>query len=426
MKNILILLFLTLVVITNSQAQKEPKSFLYTNVTVHLGNGEVLKDGMVGVRDGKIDMVLPIHAKIALNYQVTIDGEGKHLYPSLIAPNTRLGLEEIEAVRASLDFTEVGNFNPNIRSIIAYNTDSEVVPTIRSNGILLAQIVPSGGRISGQSSIAYTEAENWEDAAFALDNCVHLQWPNRIRYTGWWAQKGDTEIDKQYNENLEAIRVYFDAAKAYAQKKTVDIKNLKFETMKLLFSKEKKLIVHVDNAKSMMDAVNILQAYGVEVVLQGANEAWKITDYLKEKNVAVILNNVHHLPKREDDDVYQPYKTPVLLQEKGIKFALAMEGSWNVRNLPFQAGQAVAFGLDKEAALRSITLSTAEILGIADRVGSIEEGKDATFIVSKGDILDMRSSVVVDAFILGRRVNLGDKQKDLYDKYMEKYELKKN
>lgn len=424
MKNTINLIALIIVLITNLQAQKELKSFVYTNVTVHIGNGEVIENGMVGVRDGKIDMVLPAQTKIGLNYQVTIDGQGKHLYPSLIAPNTRLGLEEIEAVRASLDFREVGNFNPNIRSIIAYNTDSEVVPTIRSNGILLAQIVPEGGRISGQSSIAYTEAYNWEDAAFALDNCVHLHWPNRVRYTGWWAEQGDTEMDKQYNNNLEAIRVYFDAAKAYAQKKSVEQKNLKFETMKALFSKEKKLVVHVDNAKSMMDAVNILQPYGVEVVLQGANEAWKIADFLKEKNVAVILNNVHHLPKIEDDDVDQPFKTPVLLQQKGIKFALAMEGSWNVRNLPFQAGQAVAFGLDKEAALRSITLSTAEILGVATRVGSIEKGKDATFIVSQGDILDMRTSVVFDAFILGRRVDLGDKQKDLYDKYMEKYQLK--
>ena len=428
MKTIYSILMLLFGVIAIGNAQKKPTSFLYANVTIHIGNGEVIEQGMIGVRDGKIDLVESMDAEVSAKYDLTIDGEGKHIYPGFIAPNTRLGLEEVQSVRATRDYREVGHFNPNIRSIIAYNTDSKVVPTVRSNGVLLAQVVPEGGRISGQSSVVYTEAENWEDAALMLDNCVHLHWPNRVRYTGWWAQKGRTELDKNYNKNLQAIRVYFDAAKAYAQKKEVTQKNLKFETMKALFSKTKKLVVHVNDVRSIMDAINTLQTYGVEVVIQGGAESWKIADFLKEKNVAVILDDIHQLPRREDSDIDQPFKTPAMLQEKGVKFAFSMriQGSWNVRNLMFQAGQAVSYGLDKEAAVRALTLSTAEILGIDKKVGSLEKGKDATFVVSKGDALDVRTSVITDAFMAGRKVDLGDKQKALYEKYMKKYDLKKD
>jgi len=402
---------------------KKPNSFLYANVTIHVGNGDVIENGMIGIRKGKIDLVESMEAKVGVNYDLTIDGKGRHIYPGLIAPNTRLGLEEIEAVRATRDYREVGRFNPNIRSIIAYNTDSKIIPTVRSNGVLLAQIVPQGGRISGQSSVAYTEAYNWEDAALQLDNAVHLRWPNRVRYTGWWAQKGATYSGKNYDKHLRAVRAYFDAAKAYAQKEKVETTNLKFETMKELFAKKKKLFVHVDDAQAMMDAINLLEPYEVDIVIQGGADAWKVADFIKEKNIAVILNNVHTLPRRSDEDIDQPYKTPAILQKKGILFAMGMQGSWNVRNLAFQAGQAVNYGLDKEAALASITLSTAKILGIDDRVGSLEKGKDATFIISKGDVLDMRTSVITDAFIEGNKVNLNDKQKSLYNKYMKRYGL---
>ncbi|WMX15240.1 MULTISPECIES: amidohydrolase family protein [unclassified Aureispira] len=428
MKLIFSLLIIWGIATLNVVAQKNTStSFLYTNVTIHIGNGKVIENGQIGVTNGKIDLVETMDAKPSSKYDRTIDGNGQHVYPGFIAPNTRLGLEEIQAVRSTIDYREVGNFNPNIRSIIAYNTDSKVVPTVRSNGVLLAQIVPEGGRISGQSSIVYTQGDNWEDATLAFDNCVHLRWPNRVRYTGWWAQRGRTEMNKDYNNGMTATRVYFDAAQAYAQKTSVEQKNLKFETMKALFQKKKKLIVHADDAKSMMDAINLLQPYGVDLVIQGGIEAWKIVDFLKEKNVPVILDDVQQLPRRDDSDIDQPFKTPAVLQAKGVKFAFSLnrQGSWNVRNLMFQAGQAIGHGLDQEAALSALTLNTAEILGIADRVGSLETGKDATFIVSEGDALDMRTSVITAAFMAGNAVDLGNKQKDLYNKYMEKYDLKK-
>jgi len=427
MKRIFSLLIVCSLSLLSLKAQKNmPKSFLYTNVRIHIGNGTVIENGKIGVADGKINLVEKMVTQSNAKYEVTIDGKGQEIYPGFIAANTRLGLEEIGAVRSTVDYREVGNFNPNVRSIIAYNTDSKVTPTVRSNGVLLAQVVPEGGRISGQSSIVYTQGDNWEDAALAFDNCVHLRWPSRVRYTGWWAQRGRTEMNKNYNKGMEATRVYFDAAKAYAQKKSVERKNLKFETMKALFNNQKKLVVHAEDAKSMMDAINLLETYGIDLVIQGGTESWKIVDFLKEKKVPVILNDVQQLPRRDDSDINQPFKTPGVLEANGIKFAFSLNrhGSWNVRNMMFQAGQAVGYGLDKEAAVSALTLNVAEILGIEDRVGSLEIGKDATFIVSKGDVLDMRTSVIIAAFMAGRTVDLGDKQKELYDKYMEKYDLK--
>ncbi|MCH2043740.1 MAG: amidohydrolase family protein [Saprospiraceae bacterium] len=397
------------------------ESVAITNVTLHLGNGKVIEKGAIGIKDGKIQEVG--ETVTTANYEQNIDGQGQHVYPGLIAPNSRLGLEEVEAVRSTRDFREVGKNNPSLRSIIAYNTDSHITPTVRSNGILMVQVVPEGGRISGQSSVAYTEAFNWEDAAVALDNCIHLHWPNRFHFTGWWAAPGPTKGNKKYEQNLEMIKVYFDAAKAYYNKEKVEEKNLKFEAMNGLFDKKKKLFIHVDDARSIMEAVELLEPYGMDLVIMGGAESWMITDFMKEKNLPVVLSNVHRLPRQIDEDIDQPYKTPALLQEAGILFAFSMEGSWNIRNLPFQAGQAVGYGLDAEAAIAAMTSNAAQILGISDRVGTLEKGKEATIIMSKGDVMDMRTSVITDAYIQGKKVDLDDKQKALYRKYAKKYGL---
>lgn len=403
----------------------QSNSFVITNVMIHVGNGKVIEKGAIGVKNGKIDAV-DEQSKVAVkSYSEQIDGNGQHLYPGFIAPNTQLGLIEIEAVRATSDFREVGAYNPNIRSIIAYNTDSDIIPTIRSNGILLAEVTPQGGTMPGQSSIVQLEAFNWEDAALKMDHLLHLNWPNRFRFSGWWAAPGETNENKDYSHEVEVIKMYFDAALAYSNIEKPEKINVRFEALRGLFDKSKKLLIHVDDAKSMLEAYEVFKTYNIELVYVGAAEAWRIADFLKEKNLAVILRNVHSLPRLEHDDVDQPYKTPAFLHEKGVKFALSMDGSWNQRNLPFQAGHAVGYGLQKEQALTAITLHSAEILGISDRVGSLELGKDATLIISKGDVLDMRSSIITAAYIQGKKVNLGDKQKDLYDKYMDKYQLKK-
>ena len=399
------------------------KSFVITNATIHVGNGTVIEKGALGIKNGKISEVGPAD-KVGKGYEQTIDAKGQHLYPGFIASNTQLGLVEIEAVRATNDFREVGNFNPNVRSIIAYNTDSEIIPTIRSNVVLIAQITPQGGRMPGQSSVVHLEGDNYEEALLQTDGSVHLNWPSRYSFGGWWGEPGESSMNKNYTRDVEGIKLFFDAALAYSKTDKPENANMRFDAMKGLFAKNKKLFVHVDDAQSMYEAFELLKDYKIELVYVGASEAWKAADFLKKNNIPVILGNVHALPSHEHDDVDLPYKHPALLQAKGVKFALSLEGSWQQRNLMFQAGHAVGFGLSKEEALRSITLSAAEILGIADRVGSLEIGKDATFILSVGDALDMRTSLVTDAYIQGKQVSLRNKQKDLYDKYLQKFGIK--
>ena len=419
----LLLIFLSILFVQPNIAQD--KSFIVTNVTIHTGKGQVIEKGAIGVKNGKIVAVEALDKVNTKGYATQIDGKGQHVYPGFIAPNTQLGLVEIEAVRSTADFREVGAYNPNIRSIIAYNTDSDVVPTIRSNGILLAEITPQGGRMSGQSSVVQLEANNWEDAALKMDHISHLNWPSRFNFRGWWAEPGGSNENKEYANDVEVIKMYFDAALAYTKIENPEKVNVRFEALRGLFDKSKKLFVHVDDAKSMLEAYELFKAYDIDLVYVGAAESWRIADFLKANNIPVILGNVHSLPKHNHEDIDQPYKTPAMLEQKGVKFALSMDGSWNQRNLAFQAGHAVGYGLSKEAALAAITANSAEILGISDRVGSLEVGKDATFIISKGDALDMRTSIITDAYLQGIKVDLGDKQKDLYNKYMDKYKLPK-
>lgn len=401
-----------------------PESFLITNVTAHLGDGRVLQNCIIGVVKDTISVITTNPKDVTRNRYVEIfNGFQRHVYPGVIAPNTHLGLVEVEAVRATRDFNEVGQYNPNVRSIIAYNTDSDIIPTVRSNGILFAEIAPTGSRLAGQSSVTYLVGDHWEDAALKMDVGVHLYWPQRYVESGWWAAPAPPKDNKNYERQVRSIRAYFDAAYAYSSKEDPAVTNLKFESMRGLFDGSKKLLVHVEDVKSMRETVELFKTYGIELVLVGAADAWRIPDYLKENNVAVILSDVHSLPQRPDEDIDQPFRTPAILHEAGVKFCFSMNGSWQQRNLMFQAGQAVSYGLPKEAAIQALTLNTAEILGIEKLAGSLAVGKSASFIMAEGDLLDMRSSVITHAYVRGRRIKLDNKHRQLYRKYMKKYEI---
>lgn len=401
-----------------------PESFLITNVTAHLGDGRVLQNCIIGVVRDTISVITTNPKDVIRNRYIEVfNGFQRHVYPGVIAPNTHLGLVDIEAVRATRDFNEVGQYNPNVRSIVAYNTDSDIIPTIRSNGILFAEVAPSGSRLAGQSSVTYLVGDHWEDAALKMDVGIHLYWPNRYIESGWWAAPGPTKGNDKYNRHVQGIRAYFDAAYAYCEKEAPQTTNLKFEAMRGLFDGSKKLLVHVDDVKSIRETVELFKKYGIEVVLVGAADSWRITDYLKANDVSIILSDVHSLPQRPDEDIDQPFRTPAILHEAGIKFCFSMNGSWQQRNLMFQAGQAVSYGLPKEAALQALTLHTAEILGIEELAGSLEVGKSASFIMAEGDLLDMRSSEITHAYVRGRRIKLDNKHRKLYRKYMKKYDI---
>ena len=396
-----------------------------TNGTIHVGNGQVIENGMVVFSNGKI---IKVSAALPIADVKVFDLKGKHVYPGIIAANTNLGLVEIASVHASADYDELGDINPSIRSLVAYNTDSKVINTLRSNGILLAHIVPQGGDISGTSSVVQLDAWNWEDAAYKKDNGIHFNMPSLMNVPVQFRRPG-TEVDrvKLGLEKIETIRKFFREAKAYLNESKPAADNLKFAAVKGLFDQSKVFFVHCDLVKEMMMAVDLAKEFNFKLVLVGATDSWLITDMLKQNNVAVMLSQPHALPTTDDDDVDQPYKTGAALQKAGILFTIFQgesSGFWRQRSLPFEAGTMAAYGLSKEQALSAITLNAAKILGIDNITGSIETGKDANIIISEGDLLDMKSSKVTQAFIQGREINLDNKQKQLFERYKSKYSIK--
>lgn len=405
-----------------TQPQSTP--VLITNATVHVGNGQVLNNVSILLAGGKITQIgssltAPAGAE-------TINAQGRQVYPGLILTSSDLGLVEVPSVRATNDVREIGELNPNVRSLVAYNTDSKVTNTLRTNGILLANIVPEGGLIAGSSSVVQLDAWNWEDAAYKIDEGIHFYMPSLLaRPTGFRRQvQTDADPVKRALEQIDQIKIFLAEAKAYNTPTTHDETNLKMAAVKGLFDKSKKLYVHANTVKQMLIALDFVKEYGIDEVIVGGSDSWQIADLLKQNNVAVILGSPHSLPTLSDDDVDQPYKTPAMLQKAGVLFAINDDdGQTRGRNLAFIAGTAVTYGLTKEQALSAITLNAAKVLGIDDKTGSIEVGKDANLVISTGDILDMRSSVITNAFIQGRKVNLDNKQKQLYERYKHKYNL---
>ncbi|HWC53335.1 MAG TPA: amidohydrolase family protein [Chitinophagaceae bacterium] len=436
--SIISFLFFTLWVKAQDDVYPAPaqKGTMYiTNATIHVGNGQVIDNGTIEIKDGKITKV---GTGISTSGTV-VDAKGKQVYPGLILPNTDLGLREIagNAVRGSNDFAELGDWNTNIRSIVAYNSDSKIIGVLRANGILLANVAPLGGLLPGSSTIVQLDAWNWEDAAYKMDVGIHFNMPSllarggRGRFGGGFPgrfQQGGAATDpvKEALDKIDDVKKFFREAKAYFGESSHSETNLKFESVKGLFDKKQKFYVHCNEVKQMLVAIDFAKEFGFDVVIVGGSESWQIADLLKQNKISVILNREFSLPTMEDDDVDQPFKTPYMLKKAGVLFCLNDDHEESrYRNLPFDAGQAAAYGLSKEEALQAITLDAAKVLGIDDHTGSIEVGKDANIVISEGDILDMRTSIITDAFIQGRKVSLENKQTQLYDRYMHKYGLMK-
>jgi hypothetical protein len=405
-------------------AQKKP--VMLVGGTIHTGTGEVIENGTIVFAGGKITAV-DKKGNIATEssgYDV-IDVTGKQIYPGLIFPNTSVGLIEIgSGVDVASDSREIGELNPNVRAIVAYNTDSHVIPVLRSNGILFAQIVPVGSLLPGTSSIVQFDAWNWEDAAYKIDNGIQLGWPRKAAPAGrgGYPQQAVTG-SAVYDKSVESLEKLFSDAIAYAAiEKPVDV-NLRLESLRGLFDGSKTLFISSSEPKGIIAAVSFGKRYGVKkMVLAEADEsAWAVKDFLKENSIPVIVANPLSLPQYDYSDVRLPFKLAAMFKKEGILVGLTYS-SQAYGNLPFAAGQTVAYGLTREEALQTVTLSNAKILGIDDKTGSLEVGKDANIVVSTGDILDMSTNNVELAFITGRSINLDNKHKQLYNRFKTKYE----
>ncbi|MDH3892682.1 MAG: amidohydrolase family protein [candidate division Zixibacteria bacterium] len=360
------------------------------------------------------DLALPPGGRV-------IDVSGQQVYPGLIAPWSGLGLVEIGAVRATVDLREVGQVHPEVMAHIAYNTDSEIIPTVRANGITTALVVPQGGIISGRSSLMNLDGWNSEDASEKLNVGLHVNWPRQRIVNAWWMEKTADEQKKENAKNRKRLGDTFDAARSYylAKQANPDIEvDTRWEAMLPVFSKSMPVFIHAGEYRQIEQAVAFAKKQDIRVVLVGGSEAYRLADLLVENDIPVILSNLHSTPMREDDDYDLPYRLPSLLADAGVEFCISSgSGATGTMNLPFQGGQAVGYGLDPDVALRALTLSPAEILGVEGDLGSLEVGKKATLVVSRGDIMDVLTNAVTHEFIEGKEVDLNSRHVELYQKY---------
>ncbi|MEL4307351.1 amidohydrolase family protein [Joostella sp. CR20] len=419
------LLFASVVMAQQTPAPQQKESILITGATAHIGNGSIIENSAVGFKDGKITFVGNTSEATASEYNKVVDASGKHIYPGFIVLNSTLGLVEIDAVRATDDEDEVGSLLPHIRSLIAYNAESKVVESMRPNGVLMGQITPRGGRISGTSSVVQFDAWNWEDAAIKTDDAIHLNWPNSLkRGRPWRGEEPGLKPNTEYSEEINEVTSFLTEAKAYFAGDEKP-RNLPFEATEGLFDGSKKLFIHVDGAREITDAINFGEKIGVQkMVIVGGDQADEVASLLASKNIPVVIQRPHRLPSNNDENIKHTFMLASILTEKGVLCGIDPSGDMermNTRNLPFYAGTFAAYGLDKEKAVQLITENAAKIAGIDAFAGTLTTGKDATLFISEGDALDMRTNVISKAFIQGRDISLETHQTELWHRYSDKY-----
>jgi len=395
---------------------------------VHTVSGPTVEGGTILFEEGRI---------VAIGTEVAVPEEaeriavgGKHVYPGLIAANTILGLVEIGAVKATQDHAEVGDIKPSVRAEVAVNPDSEQFPVARANGVALSLTVPSGGLISGTSALLMLDGWTWEDMTLKAPVGLHVRWPRMTvgRPPGVTKAEAEKQL-KRRDAQIQKIRNAFSEARAYLKAKGAEAQesvpfhdtDVRWEAMGPALRKEIPVFVHANDLRQIQAAVSWAKEEGVRMVLVGGRDAWRAAELLKEKDIPVIVAGIHVVPRRRWEAYDAPFTNPLRLHETGVRFCIAGRGGYHrERNLPYQAATAAAYGLPKAEALKAVTLYPAQILGVSDRVGSLEVGRDATLMVTDGDPLEIRTQVE-RLYIQGRDVDLTSRHTQLYEKYRTKY-----
>lgn len=403
--------------------QKKPIALV--NAVVHTLTGQPISECTLVFDAGKITdighrMQPPAGAEV-------IDLKGKHVYPSLIESHSQIGLTEISSTRATLDFAETGSINPNVSAHVAVNPDSELIPVTRANGVLIAVSAPAGGLVSGKASVMQLDGWTYEDMTLKADTALVINWPQMTSRARPGNARQEDRTDENRNQPLKDLRELFDHARTYSKARPANPASQSFDSrlasMLPVIEGRIPLLVAADRADQIQSAVAFGVEQNVKVIIFGGYDAEACSELLRRYNVPVIIDAIHKDPRRDHEDYDAAYTLPERLRQAGVKFCISGSGrseTWNTRNLPYQAATAAAYGLPYDDALRSVTVWPAEILGIADRVGTLEKGKDATLFVSDGDPLETETHITA-AWIQGRKVDLTSRHTQLFDKYSEKY-----
>ncbi len=406
----------------HDQVPGEPQQrpILIRGAHIHCVDAATIENGSVLFDDGRIVAVgKSVEAPEGAD---VIDATGQHLYPGLIESMTDLGLREILAVDVTMDSNELGDRNPNVRSWVAVNPDSELIPVSRAGGVLIAHVSPGGRFVRGQSAVMSLDGWTAKDMNLRAPAGLSVNWESlQVR------DKDPVAEAKKRDEKLKELDEWFDQAARYqAAQDSNQPSDLRLAALQPILSGDLPMFVEANRQSTIESAIAFAVRRQIKLVIYGGYDANECADLLKRYQVPVIIAGTYRLPLHRHDAYDAPYTLPQRLRKSGVKFAISGEGpgypggSSNARNLPYHAANAVAYGLDRDEAIRAITLSAAEILGVSDRIGSIAGGKDATLVVADGDILETESNVT-HAFVQGRRVDLSSKHTMLYEKYKKKY-----
>ncbi|MBA4146887.1 MAG: amidohydrolase family protein [Verrucomicrobia bacterium] len=405
------------------------------NVVIHgTQHTNILQPSFVVINDGKIESIGTLDARAKIDQN--IDLKGAFLFPGLIALNTALGLSEISGARPTRDIQEVGEYTPDVQSWIAVNPDSDLLPVARANGITYIQPAPKGGMVAGQSGLIALDGWTMEQMAIQKPLALHVYWPSmalnttpkdKVKDASKWKSLEDQS--KERKKKVRELNEFFEDARAYAKSKAAQkdqksfARNPAWESMLPYVAGELPVMIHADEVRQIKAAVNWGETNQLKIIIAGGRDAWMIADELAEKKVPVLYEHTFTQPVRDSVSYDVHFKAPTILHQAGVPYAIGMGATTFdaalIKNVPYQAAQSIGFGLPREEALKAITLYPAQMIGMADRIGSIDVGKDATFFTADGDILDIRTNVK-RVWIAGKEVSLDNRHTRLYEKYKDR------
>jgi imidazolonepropionase-like amidohydrolase len=424
------------------------ENILIRNADVYPVTSPPVKNASVLIQDGRIaeigpKVVPPKGARV-------IEAKGLRVYPGMIDSATELGLAEIGSVRETVDSGEIGEFMPQLRALVAVNPESEHFPVVRVNGITSVMTFPSsggaggGGRfgggqrqiIAGQAALIHTDGWTWEDMEINRSAALHLIFPaiagrggrggasvpdNVAELFGLAAAASYSQARRTYEQQISQLNEFFESARRYQKAREAHApdlqRDLKLEAMIPVLERKLPVAVSAARASAIHDAIAFAEKQNIRIVILQPKELAKAGPELKAKNIPVILGEVLALPQAEDNPYDEAFTLPAEAYKAGVKFAFGTFNNQFVRNLPYQAATAVAFGLPPDEALRAVTINPAEIWGAADRIGSLEKGKVADLVVTDGDLLEIQTQIK-HLYVRGREVPLTNKQTRLYEKYL--------
>lgn len=420
---------LALLALLATRALAQNNEYLIRDAKIVTVTGATIARGSVHIKDGKIVAVgervtAPATAKV-------IEARGLSVYPGLIDSGTTLGLTEVGSVQETRDTTEIGDFSADAKAIVAVNPNSELIPVSRANGITTVLTSPRGRLVAGQAAIINLDGWTWQEMAVKQVAAMAMEYP-RLSFGGGGGGGGFRQQQQQGGDprtaalqQVEALKKKLEEAAAYAKAKDARAKDaslparttdLVLEALIPVVKGELPVVMQANTEAEIKGAIEIADKYKLKLIIGGADQALKVASLLKSKNIPIIIGPVTEVPNREDDAYDRNYAMAGELFKAGVRFAIQTSDAAYVRNLPYEAGTAAAFGLPKEEALKAVTIYPAQMFGVDSMIGSIEAGKMANLIITDGDPLEFRTNVK-QMFINGKPVDLTTRHTKLYEKF---------